>query len=180
MPEAIVFTGGTGGAWKVTRQMAVLGDGLAMVSRVDKGASPAAGAAWTLSGVASNLRYTNAAEKRVLDTSPSVLGRPAATRAALIPIAKSAAWWALAQDERRAILEDKSRHIAIGSDYLGVVSRQLVHCRDQPDAIFDFLTWFEFAPADEGRFDELLAKLRITPEWGFVEREVELRLERAA
>ena len=43
-----------------------------------------------------------------------------------------------------------------------------------------FLTWFEFAPADEGRFDELLARLRASPEWAFVEREVELRLEKDA
>jgi hypothetical protein len=83
----------------------------------------------------------------------------------------------MAQDERRAVLEDKSRHIAIGSEYLSAVSRQLVHCRDQARAPFDFLTWFEFAPADEGRFDELLEKLRATPEWDFIEREVELRLE---
>ena len=180
MPDPIVFSGGTDGAWRVTRQTAIKGNGVAEVVRLAKGSEPIAGAAWVLSGVASNLRYTNAAEKRVLDATPSVLGRPAATRAALIPIVKSAAWWAMAQDERRAILEDKSRHIAIGSDYLSAVSRQLVHCRDQPGAVFDFLTWFEFAPADEGRFDELLAKLRATPEWGFVEREVELRLEKMA
>ena len=86
----------------------------------------------------------------------------------------------MAQDERRAVLEDKSRHIAIGSDYLAVVSRQLVHCRDQPGAQFDFLTWFEFRPENKGRFDELLRKLRVTAEWGFIEREVELRLERVS
>src|SRR5438477_5729245 len=28
------------------------------------------------------------------------------------PIRKSAAWWALAQDERRAVLEERSHHIA--------------------------------------------------------------------
>ena len=178
MPDPVVFSGGPGGAWKVLRQTALKGAPLGLVPRLDKGARATADAAWTLSGVTSNLRYTNAAEKRVLDATPSVLGRPAATRAALIPITKSAAWWALAQDERRAILEDQSRHIAIGSEYLSVVSRQLVHCRDQPGAVFDFLTWFEFAPADEGRFDELLAKLRASAEWRFVEREVELRLEK--
>ena len=180
MPDPIVFSGGNDGAWQVTRQTAIKGNGVAGVDRLTKGGQPIAGATWVLSGVPSNLRYTNAAEKRVLDATPSVLGRPAATRAALIPIAKSAAWWALAQDERRVVLEDKSRHIAIGSDYLSAVSRQLVHCRDQPGAVFDFLTWFEFPPADEGRFDELLAKLRATPEWGFVEREVELRLEKVS
>ncbi|MDP1961249.1 MAG: chlorite dismutase family protein [Reyranella sp.] len=180
MPDPVVFSGGTVGAWNVTRVAAVRGAALATVARIDKGVRPVADAAWVLSGVTSNLRYTNTAEKRVLDATPSVLGRPAATRAALIPITKSAAWWALAQDERRAVLEEQSRHIAIGSEYLAAVSRQLVHCRDQPGAVFDFLTWFEFAPADEPRFDELLAKLRASPEWRFVEREVDLRLEKAA
>ena len=178
MADAIVFSGGASGTWKVLRQAAVTGAPLPPVARLEKGARAVADAAWTLSGVTSNLRYTNAAEKRVLDATPSVLGRPTATRAALIPITKSAAWWALAQDERRSVLEEQSRHIAIGSEYLAVVSRQLVHCRDQPGAVFDFLTWFEFAPADEARFDELLAKLRASPEWQFVERESDIRLEK--
>lgn len=180
MPDPIVFSGGAVGAWSVVRLASVRGPSLTPVARIDKGAAPAAGASWILSGVTSNLRYTNSTEKRVLDATPSVLGRPAATRAALIPITKSAAWWALAQDQRRAVLEEQSRHIAIGSEYLSAVSRQLVHCRDQPGAVFDFLTWFEFAPADEARFDELLGKLRASPEWQFVEREVEFRLEKAA
>ena len=179
MVDPIVFSGGPQGAWKVLRQGAIKGAALDVVTHIERGAKVSADAKWTLSGVTSNLRYTNASEKKVLDATPSVLAKPGATRAALIPITKSAAWWAMAQDERRAVLEDKSRHIAIGSDYLSVVSRQLVHCRDQPGAVFDFLTWFEFTPADEGRFDELLAKLRATAEWGFVEREVELRLEQA-
>ncbi|MBA2471041.1 MAG: chlorite dismutase, partial [Pseudonocardiales bacterium] len=51
------------------------------------------------------------------------------------------------------------------------------HSRDLGEP-FDFLTWFEFAPADEDRFDELLATLRATDEWGFVEREVDIRLGR--
>ncbi|MDI1285856.1 MAG: chlorite dismutase family protein [Reyranella sp.] len=180
MPDPIVFSGGTVGAWSVVGVTVVCGPSLAPVARVNKGAEPAVAASWILSGVTSNLRYTNSSEKRLLDATPSVLGRPAATRAALIPITKSAAWWALAQDQRRAVLEEQSRHIAIGSEYLAAVSRQLVHCRDQPGAVFDFLTWFEFAPADEGRFDELLGKLRASPEWEFVEREVDIRLEKVA
>ncbi|MGQ0583690.1 MAG: chlorite dismutase family protein [Reyranella sp.] len=180
MPDPIVFSGGATGPWSVVRLTAVRGQSLAPVVRIDKGAQPVIGAAWVISGVTSNLRYTHSTEKRVLDATPSVLGRPGATRAALIPITKSAAWWMLAQDERRAVIEEQSQHIAIGSEYLAAVSRQLVHCRDQPGAIFDFLTWFEFAPADEARFDELLVKLRASPEWRFVEREVDIRLEKAA
>jgi hypothetical protein len=178
MPDPIFFSGGSTGNWRVRRQDALCGEGLPAVARLDKRPAPRPGAAWVIGGMTSNLRYTHAVEKRVLDATPSVLGRPAATCAALIPITKSAAWWAMAQDERRAVIEDKSRHIAIGSDYLSVISRQLVHCRDQAGAVFDFLTWFEFAPADEGRFDELLGKLRASSEWAFVEREAELRLEK--
>jgi hypothetical protein len=178
VPDPIIFSGGSAGSWRVRRQGVLRGEGLPPVPRLDKGAAPRPDAAWAIGGVTSNLRYTNASEKRVLDATPSVLGRPRANCAALIPITKSAAWWGMAQDERRAVIEDQSRHIAIGSDYLLVVSRQLVHCRDQAGAVFDFLTWFEFAPADEGRFDELLGKLRASPEWAFVEREVELRLEK--
>jgi hypothetical protein len=180
MADRIVFSGGPRGNWRVTRQSAPKGEALAAVSFLRRGTAAEAGAAWVLSGVTSNLRYTTGAEKRVLDATPSVLGKAGATRGALIPITKSAAWWAMAQDERRAVLEEQSRHIAIGIDYLASVSRQLVHCRDQVDATFDFLTWFEFTPADEPRFDELLRKLRATREWEFVEREVELRLERVA
>ncbi|MBS0549699.1 MAG: chlorite dismutase family protein [Proteobacteria bacterium] len=180
MADPIVFNGGVRGNWKVTRQQSVEGSGLADVAFVDRGTAADAAAAWTLSGVTSNLRYTNAAEKKILDATPSVLAKPGATRGALIPITKSAAWWGMAQDERRAVLEDRSQHIAIGSDYLSVVSRQLVHCRDQEGAQFDFLTWFEFAPENEARFDDLLAKLRATPEWGYIEREVELRLEKVS
>lgn len=180
MPDPIVFSGGSAGAWSVVGTTAVRGPSLPSVARVDRGARPVSAATWVLSGVTSNLRYTTSTEKRVLDATPSVLGRPAATRAALIPITKSAAWWTLAQDERRAVLEEQSRHIAIGSDYLAAVSRQLVHCRDQPGAVFDFLTWFEFAPGDEARFDELLGKLRASAEWQFVEREIDIRLEKIA
>lgn len=180
MADPIAFNGGTQGNWKVLHQGPIKGTGLAYVAFVERSTTAGAGAVWTLSGVTSNLRYTNASEKKVLDATPSVLAKPDATRAALIPITKSAAWWGMAQDERRTVLEDKSRHIAIGSDYLSVVSRQLVHCRDQPGAQFDFVTWFEFKPEDESRFDELLLKLRATAEWGFIEREVELRLEKVS
>ena len=105
------------------------------------------------------------------------LGRPACTRAALIPIRKNAAWWALTQDERRQVFEAQSQHIAIGLRYLPAIARRLHHCRDLgPDEPFDFLTWFEYTPADAGAFEDLVGKLRASPEWRFVEREVDIRL----
>ena len=88
---------------------------------------------------------------------------------------KSKAWWALAQDERRAIFEARSRHIKIGLEYLPAVARRLYHSRDLGGP-FDFLTWFEFAPADASLFEELVAMLRQTEEWTYVEREVDVRV----
>jgi len=105
------------------------------------------------------------------------LGRAEATRAALVPITKSAAWWDLPQDERRAIFEALSRHISASLKYLPAIARRLYHSRELGGP-FDFLTWFEFAPEDAGLFDELLAMLGGTEEWRYVEREVDIRLAR--
>jgi chlorite dismutase len=93
----------------------------------------------------------------------------------LIPIRKTEAWWAMAQDERRAVLEEQSHHIAIGLRYLPSVSRRLHHGRELGEA-FDFLTWFEYAPEDSTAFEDLVQSLRATPEWQFVDREVDIRL----
>lgn len=177
----VSFVAGASGAWRVERVVAVVGEALPAAERMERVEGrlvPApAGAAWTLHGVTSHTRYTHAAEKSALEAVQPGLGRATATRAALIPIRKSAAWWALAQDERRAVFEESSRHIAVGREYLPAVARRLYHARElgQP---FDFLTWFEFAEADAPAFNALLARLRVTDEWRFVEREVDLRLSR--
>jgi chlorite dismutase len=132
---------------------------------------------WRLAGFASHLRYTERAEKTQLDAVRAEIGRPEATFAALIPIKKSAAWWELTQEERRQIFEDRSHHIADSLKYLPAIARQLYHSRDLGEP-FDFLTWFEYAPAHAEEFEELVAMLRATEEWKYVEREVDIRLER--
>jgi hypothetical protein len=97
--------------------------------------------------------------------------------AALIPIRKSDAWWAMTQDERRAVFEEQSQHMRIGMKYLPPIARRLHHCRDlaEPGA-FDFLTWFEFAPSYASAFEDLLAELRQSEEWKYVVHEVDIRL----
>jgi hypothetical protein len=40
------------------------------------------------------------------------------------------------------------------------------------------LTWFEYAPENADLFEELVIMLRATEEWSFVEREVDIRVER--
>lgn len=139
----------------------------------------ASGVTWVLSGATSNDRYVERHEKSALADRQQGLGRDAAVCAALIPIRKTVEWWLLAQDERRAIFEAQSRHIAIGMEYLPAIARRLHHCRDLGlDAPFDFLTWFEFAPEDEAAFESLLLELRASAEWQYVDREIEFRLRR--
>lgn len=174
------FVGGPTGPWKIVSIRAISGDGITPASHIDlcEGLNEVEDAVWQLRGVASNLRYTQETERKALAAVQPALGRTEARCAALIPIRKTAAWWLLAQDERRAIIEEQSRHIAIGMQYLPAVARKLFHARDLGEP-FDFLTWFEFAPGDSASFDSLLAALRASPEWDYVDREVEIRLERA-
>ncbi|MFO0846786.1 MAG: chlorite dismutase family protein [Gemmataceae bacterium] len=184
-PRLFSFIGGKAGGWSVVSAKAVVGDPLPAVERVDfvTGAVAALpeGGKWVLRGVTSNDRYVTRAEKDSLVKKQVALGRPESTLAALIPIRKSAKWWALTQDERRVVFEEKSKHIAVGLKYLPGVARRLHHCRDMGEAeAFDFLTLFDYAKADATAFDELLAALRETEEWKFVEREVDIRLARVS
>jgi hypothetical protein len=168
--------------WRIERVHAVRGESLAAaagLARVEGHAfsDAATAAAWTLHGVRSNERYLEREEKQRLASIQQGLGRPASNLGALIPIRKADAWWELPQDERRAVFEARSRHIAIGAQYLPAVARRLYHARDLGGP-FDFLTWFEFSDADAGAFDELLGRLRETDEWQYVVREVEVRVRR--
>jgi len=182
-PLLVSFTAGDAGAWTIDQLTPVRGETLALAARLDvlegSGSAPAPDAVWQLRGTTSNLRYTLRKEASALAAVQEGLGRARATCAALIPIRKNDAWWALAQDERRAILEEQSRHVALGMDYLPAVARRLHHCRDIGGP-FDFLTWFECAPQDASRFDDLVGALRETAEWNYVVREVDIRLSRAA
>ena len=174
-----IFLGGESGQWRVDAMQTLHGAPLPAVpylrrvARVEEIGD--AGFLWQLRGVTSAERYTSASEKAFLQTHQPTLGREAATSATLIPLVKSATWWDLAQDERRAIFEERSHHIAIGTNYFPQIARRLFHARDLGEP-FDFLTWFEYAPSDAAAFDDLLGKLRETEEWQYVEREVDIRL----
>ncbi|MBY0312364.1 MAG: chlorite dismutase family protein [Phycisphaerales bacterium] len=132
---------------------------------------------WVLHGVTSNVRYMTEHEQHAVARVQAGLGRPEATCAALIPIRKSPEWWALAQDQRREIMQEQSRHFSIGMEYLPAIARRLIHCRDHGGE-FDFLTWFEYAPEHEDAFEHLVGRLRETHEWSYVDREVDVRLSR--
>ena len=178
-PLMVSFAAGGSGAWRILDIKPVAGESLAMAERlaVVEGGAADPQAAWVLRAATSNTRYSTRPELVRMTSVQEGLGRPAATRAALIPIRKSEAWWDLAQDERRAIFEEQSRHIAIGLDYLPAVARRLHHCRELGEP-FDFLTWFEYAPEDSDAFEDLVRRLRETAEWRYVDREVDIRLAR--
>ena len=177
------FVGGRTGPWRVVRAETLAGEPLAAVERLDVVSNPGASSdpapLWTLRGITSNGRYTSREEKSQLAAKEPGLGRPEATCAALIPLRKNADWWALTQDERRSILEEQSRHIQVGLQYLPAIARRLHHCRDLSEhEPFDFLTWFEYAPEHEAEFNTLVSALRSSIEWTYVDREVDIRLTR--
>lgn len=181
-PIFVSFTASSRGMWRVDRISAVTGESLATAPRIEvvESTTPqlhSANSLWQLRGVTSNVRYTNHDELAEMKRKQEGLNRPEATRAALIPIRKTSAWWSLAQDERRAIFEDTSHHIATGIEYLPQIARRLYHSRELAES-FDFLTWFEYAPQYSDAFEELVRRLRATKEWTYVDREVDIRLTR--
>lgn len=181
-PIRVAFVGGRIGHWKIDSIRPVFGDSLPNATHLavceENDDRDVQGSVWTLRGSTGSARYTHQSEAEALSEKQEGLGRPAATCAALIPIKKSGEWWSLAQDQRRSLFEEQSHHIRIGLEYLPGVSRRLHHGRELGEP-FDFLTWFEYRPEDGEAFEQLVARLRKTPEWRFVEREVDIRLSRA-
>ena len=85
------------------------------------------------------------------------------------------------------ITGDAQRNVNFYADVLGLRLVKKTVNFDAPEAYHlyfgdetgtpgSILTWFEFAPADEPAFDELLGALRTTEEWNYVDREVDIRL----
>jgi len=177
------FIGGDTGSWRVAEMKTLVGEPLPAARKIeivpssDTPANPQA--AWVLRGITSNERYVVRKERSQIVAKLLGLGRTEATCAALIAIRKNDAWWALTQDERLRIFKDQSHHARIGLQVFPELARRLHHCRDLSEhEPFDFLTWFEYAPAQEAMFNKLVAKLRVIEEWKYVEREVDIRLVR--
>lgn len=132
-------------------------------------------------GVPQHLGYTSREQKNTLATSRSPVPAADDTVAVLIPIRKSAEWWATPHDERATHFREqggKPGHTAIGAGYTDRIYRKLYHTRYAVEsADHDFLTYFEFEKAHAAAFDDLLTKLRdvaVNPEWKSVDREYEI------
>jgi chlorite dismutase len=173
----VTFVGADTGAWQIERMSVLAGEPIGEAKRLDiqRGVSGPVSCSWALRGAVSHVRYTTREESSNLNAVQPPLGRVEAVCGALIPIRKSAAWWALAQDERRAIYEERSHHTRIGLEYLPRIARKLHHSRDLGEP-FDFLTWFEFAPEHAPAFNDLLVRLRDSEEWRYVDREIDIRV----
>jgi hypothetical protein len=177
------FMGSDTGLWRVAAMKAVAGEPLPAARRLEITSGPEIPsdprAAWILRGITSNERYVDREEKSQIVAKLLGLGRPEATCAALISIRKNAAWWALTQEERLGIFKEQSHHTKIGLQHFPELARRLHHCRDlSQNEPFDFLTWFEYEPTQEAKFNKLVAALRAAEEWKYVEREVDIRLVR--
>lgn len=103
--------------------------------------------------------------------------------AVLIPIRKSAEWWALGREQRQAYVMEgaPNGHLAIGKRYAGRIYRRLYQARYLPGSEWDFLTYFEFPVSETDSFRQLLGSLRDrddNPEWAYVDRELEIWMTR--
>jgi hypothetical protein len=135
-----------------------------------------------LQGVPQHLKYASGEERTKLNKqSRAELPPGKDTVAVIIPIRKSAAWWALPHDERNTHFHnkgDKPGHIAIGAKYVERIYRKLYHTRYVVETTdHDFITYFEFERKHTDDFQGLLSQLRDpkqNPEWNFVDREYEI------
>lgn len=179
--RGFTYIGGDTGSLSVIGHHNISGTPIAIVRRVDVRAGVlrdgAIGACWAFAGVASNDRYTTRPEKTELVGLQAKMDRATSTQSALILLRKSNDWWAMTQDERREVLEERSHHIAIGMRFLPAIARRLLHCRDLGETTsFDFIGHLDFAPNDKAKFDDMLGELRRTEEWSYIDREIDIRL----
>jgi hypothetical protein len=130
---------------------------------------------WLLRGVTSHQRFANTSKESCQMLPLPQLGRLGATCAAFIPLKKKQAWWELSEQEKLEIYSGDPLKTASSLRNFQGIANQLHHSRDLGEP-FDFLAWFEYKPEEAGAFEEMVACLRASEEWRYVEREVDVRL----
>ena len=164
-PPLVAFVAGFEGLWLIEGMTAARGEPLppaARLSVVEGAGAEVAEGRWVLRGV-----VAGQGEDARPDQLP--LGRSDARCAALVAVRMAPAWWERAEEDRRAL----SANIEHGP----AISRRVHRARDREEP-FDVLTWFEFAPDLQSALNDVVARLRDSEEWSYVERDVELRMIR--
>ena len=180
--RAATFVGGKSGSLSVVSDTTISGQPIARVDAIEMIVGVVTGlpndAAWALHGVATNDRYTTRAEKTALVSKQAPIGRPEASRSALILLRKRAEWWALTQDARRKILR-RTRTTSPSACATCLLSHGDCFTAGilRPKRVR--LSWLlDYAPESGAAFDEMLDRLRATKEWAFKDREIDIRLTR--
>jgi len=136
-----------------------------------------------LTGVVRPMIYTGAAMNNFA-YAHRVLQQPGSKtpNAFLLPMSKTAAWWAKDWMERHTYIlpryDDEGRmtaqgHALAAEGGIGCLLRRTYKADTEPapEGAYDFLTYFECADADVPTFHEVVANLRDVlknPEWRFV------------
>ena len=175
------YIGGNSGTWRITNAVTHSGEALKPATHVEivngRLTRLPAKSAWALRAVVSTTRYITREEPRHSESLRSAWQNTDSSSAALLLGRKSAAWRSLDQVQRREMLEARSKQIATRLRFLPAIARRLCFRRDLGDP-FDFVVWFEFCARDTAVFDDLVAAMRSSEEWLYVEREIDIRLTR--
>lgn len=180
MKHTTYFAGGSHGNWHVKSMITHRGKPLPMVSHLNVGTENGlylSDTSWIIEGATSHLHYTTQKESVALKAVSHEHKDMILPHVVAIFIRKSDDWWQLAQDERRKIFEEISKHTTLGLAALPEIWRTLYHARDLSQE-FDFITWFEFTTSAAERFNHVLNQLRQSEEWHYVDREIELILHK--
>ena len=148
--------------------------------RIEAATPMAASAPVLLQGVTGTAQYTDSkAHYAAANGLPALPASSGPVLAVIIPLRKTAAWYALPHDQRKAKIP---AHVDLGVPFIPAIHRRLFHSRDYSKD-YDFLTYFEFRAADEPQFRQLCQALRDpkrNPEWTYIDRDCEIWLTKLA
>lgn len=175
------YVGGTSGPWRITKIDTQIGLPLRAASHVDINVGPLASqpfnASWILRGVASSTRFITRddASEFTLTSSPSHQSQTPC--AALILIRRCYEWWNLDKAERTEFQKDREDLLHTNVPFFSTIAKRFQFQRKRNES-FDFMAWIEYEASDAALLDEIASTFRRSREWFFVDREIDIRMER--
>ncbi len=148
--------------------------------RIEAATPTAASAPVQFQGETGTAQYTDPkAPYAAANGLPTIPATTDPVLAVIIPLRKTASWYALTQEQRKAQIP---AHVDLGVPYIPTIHRRLFHSRTFTKD-YDFLTYFEFRASDEPQFRQLCRALRDpkrNPEWTYIDRDCEIWLTKLA